>query len=424
MDRCGREFFEEAWDEFFCWEDVPEHVADSPEFETMFVPWFVFSYVADPHMPDRPGHWPEEPIGRAYLWEHGAKLPEDDRRFIDRACRSPLSFFAVVAARPGVDIRLRDILTGREFDVLERHASSDLPAGSILFTSVVSFDDGAIMCGASPYLIPPSWQTRLIDLREGFKKRRLFGAADLSEYDIELREAYLEIAHELTHPTPPRITNTDGDPLELSTLIFELRIPLTSAYERLKPLTLSADDDELLADAQRDEHGGLRDVVLHWNKAGNRKHKHWDATLLGRLHLTPGRLTAEVNSRKRATRLERLLKKHLGDDARLLDSKVVGMEELAARMSRESGSLQAREREMTPELREAAAMARDQQWDAWLDERVPALKNTTPRKAARTAAGRERLEALLAEFAWRNDHAPVGARVDVAALRRKLGLGG
>ena len=37
-------------------------------------------------------------------------------------------------------------------------------------------------------------------------------------------------------------------------------------------------------------------------------------------------------------------------------------------------------------------------WEAWLDTRVPALGNKTPRQAARTASGRERLEALLAEF--------------------------
>jgi hypothetical protein len=39
-----------------------------------------------------------------------------------------------------------------------------------------------------------------------------------------------------------------------------------------------------------------------------------------------------------------------------------------------------------------------QHWEDWLDTRVPALGNKTPRQAARTAGGRERVEALLAEF--------------------------
>jgi hypothetical protein len=42
--------------------------------------------------------------------------------------------------------------------------------------------------------------------------------------------------------------------------------------------------------------------------------------------------------------------------------------------------------------------------------------------AAKTARGRERLEALLADFARTAERSPKGARPDVAALRRRLGL--
>ena len=64
----------------------------------------------------------------------------------------------------------------------------------------------------------------------------------------------------------------------------------------------------------------------------------------------------------------------------------------------------------------------DQHWEAWLNEKVPALGNQTPRQAARTPLGRERLEALLAEYAWRDAAVPNVLRTDVDALRRKLGL--
>ena len=36
-----------------------------------------------------------------------------------------------------------------------------------------------------------------------------------------------------------------------------------------------------------------------------------------------------------------------------------------------------------------------QHWQDWFDIRIPALANKTPREAARTKEGRERLEALL-----------------------------
>jgi len=53
---------------------------------------------------------------------------------------------------------------------------------------------------------------------------------------------------------------------------------------------------------------------------------------------------------------------------------------------------------------------------------VPALGNLTPREAAKTTSGRERLEALLAEFAWRAKTTPSEQRPDITALRATLGL--
>ena len=51
-----------------------------------------------------------------------------------------------------------------------------------------------------------------------------------------------------------------------------------------------------------------------------------------------------------------------------------------------------------PELQAIQDEMIREQWEGRLDTRVPALGNKTPRQAARTVRGRERLEALLAEF--------------------------
>ncbi|NTU64061.1 MAG: hypothetical protein HGB05_11850 [Chloroflexi bacterium] len=51
------------------------------------------------------------------------------------------------------------------------------------------------------------------------------------------------------------------------------------------------------------------------------------------------------------------------------------------------------------------------------------LGNITPRQAAKTPLGRERLEALLAEFSWRQEASPNNLiRVDIDWIRRELGL--
>jgi hypothetical protein len=61
-------------------------------------------------------------------------------------------------------------------------------------------------------------------------------------------------------------------------------------------------------------------------------------------------------------------------------------------------------------------------WNVWLDYKIPALANRSPRQAARTPEGRERLEALLAYYEWESDRSPASLRPDVLALRAKLGL--
>lgn len=62
-------------------------------------------------------------------------------------------------------------------------------------------------------------------------------------------------------------------------------------------------------------------------------------------------------------------------------------------------------------------------WEEWLDEPVPVLMGKTPRQSAKSAAGRERLEALLIDFersAAVTDETAFAP--DVPELRRQLGL--
>ena len=79
-------------------------------------------------------------------------------------------------------------------------------------------------------------------------------------------------------------------------------------------------------------------------------------------------------------------------------------------------------RETPPELREIEEDLAHRHWEQWLDTRVPALGNKTPRQAARSAGGRERLEALLAEFARDAESGRRNAAHHVAFIRERLRL--
>ena len=247
----GREFFAEAWDEFFLWNDVPDDIESSKEFGTTFDPFFVFDFVPDAAEDPLPDGWPTEPLALHFLRHEVESAPELHREFIEQACKSPASFFVVEAVFAGRALDIKDILTGRRFHVLEQSASRTLHVGDVLFTRVVTAGGGSIMIGACPWVIPASWHIPIIDTRERLRPKRLLTREELLDYDLEIRQAYHEIVDALLHPALPVLQNTDGDPLELTTLTYELGVTVTEAVERLTPLATLRGDVHL-ADEARD----------------------------------------------------------------------------------------------------------------------------------------------------------------------------
>ena len=280
----GEEFLDEGWDEFFLWNDVPDDVAGSKEFGTTFDPFFVFAFVPDSAADELPAGWPTEPVALHFLHHEVESAPEFHREFIEQACKSPASFFVVEAVAPGRALDIKDVLTGRRFHVLEQSASQTLKVGDLMFTRVITAGSASILIGACPWVIPASWHISIIDMREKFRPKGLLTREELLDYDLEIRQAYHEIVDALMHPKIPVMQNTDGDPLELTTLTYELGVPAAEAVERLTPLATLRDEAHV-ADEAYDATGALCSATLTWIKAGNRKMKDWDNTTLGTLRV-------------------------------------------------------------------------------------------------------------------------------------------
>lgn len=419
LQECGDDYFDEAWQEFFLWEAVPETVDNSKEFGTTFDPFFVFSFVPDSSEDDLPDSWPTEPLALHFLHHEADAAPELHREFIEQACRSPASFFVVEQVTPGRSLDLKDILTGRRFHVLEQSASRTLKPGQIAYTRVVTAGGGSIMIGACPWIIPASWHIPIIEFRERLGPRRLLTRDEVLDYDVEIREFYHEIVDALLHPAPPVLKNTDGDPFELITLTYKLGITAAEAVERLAPLA-TLRGEVYFDDEAHDTGGALVAATLTWIKAGNRTHKDWDNTTLGTLRVDGTRLVVEVNSAKRRRRIEKEIRTRLGSSATLTDTTVT--DPIEALAERRLAGPAPPPPPQAPELAAIEAELARRHWDAWLDTKVPALGNKTPKEAARSRGGRERLEALLADFAHASADASRASDPDVAALRRMLGL--
>jgi hypothetical protein len=221
------------------------------------------------------------------------------------------------------------------------------------------------------------------------------------------------------------LQNTDGDPIELTTLTYVLTVPESEAIDRLRALATLRGEVHISDEPDED---GAPAVTLTWLKAGNRKLKDWDNTTLGTLRISGSRLVVSVNSARRRQRIEKEIGKRLGPAATLVDVTITDLaKELEARRTirASAGPLNAerepRDEPPAPEPEAIEAQLAERHWLSWIDTKVPALGNRTPRQAAKTPRGRERLDALLTEFARSAGRRPASAP-NVAELRRRLGL--
>jgi len=433
--RYGPEAIAEAWDEFTLWNDVPM----DPELDTAFLPWLVFNWVpenvevdeAETDTPQRGTEkMPEIQVALNYLAEQGTRLNPFQRRFIEEICSQPYSFFVIKDVEPGKRMTLKDLLLKREVCVHERQASTTLRKGAIIFTRVITMDDSSIMVGCAPLVIPLSYLNDFIDFREHMaKKHPHFDQALLLAFDIEIRTLYYDIKEALYNPPLPQLRNTDDDPLQLTKLYYRLSCTPREALDALATLSLANSAEDLLSEAKIDDEGQLISIEFPWLKKGNQQHAGWENTVMGNMIIDGDQLTLEVNSQARADAGKRKITRRLGKRAvfrnAVIQSSEKMMEEIANNPGDHNQDALQQENEAfqaLPEVQEKMKAMAAQHWKGWLDSSIPALKDQTPREAAQTAHGRERLDALLLEFEQRAESAPQAFSPDVDALRHELGL--
>jgi len=280
----------------------------------------------------------------------------------------------------------------------------------------------------SPYAIAPIYKPEIIDLRKRIAaKSDLFAGELLRERERDLRALYLDIIGRILDPKPPKLQNTDGEPLSLQRLVFDVD-SAQQAFDALKHLAFGGTEDELLEGAERDAEGALVRASFDWKKAGNRMHASWDNTVLGTIWIDGGRLTAEVNSAKRASTLKALIEEALGERARYRATEIQSVEKLFAEApARNADDVSAAGKHGTlselPEVKAKIVEMLEKHYERWIDEKIPALGDKTPREAVKDPDGLEKVEALVLQI--ERNGARMTPALDPAMLRRlraRLGL--
>lgn len=414
LEKWGQDGVDEAYATFFSDTPCPDDILQHREHESLFLTWLALRF-APATARGRRIPSAAEAVLVATNGDIKAGLSIFEQRFLAAAEAASPSFYVVLAVAPAESMDLEDILTGATCRVLESTASRTIRPGEIIYARIVALDGVSIMVGCGSTALPPMRRADLADLRRALSGRRArLDAAELRTHEDLFRRWYLLAADQAHNPPPPTLQNTDGDPLEPTTLTFTLSCTPAEAFAALRTLSVVHSDAEMLADAELDADGAIRTFSIDWNKRGNKMHRAWDNTILGHLTVDGRTLTASVNSRRRTTRIRREIEKRLAGRVRLDKTEILSVESMLEQ-ARESARVDnpPPAPAHSPEAEAIMRQLQDEHWDSWLDQVIPALGGRTPREAARSAAGRERLQALLAHFELRGD-------VPVDRLRRAL----
>jgi hypothetical protein len=404
-------------------DDLPIPIEEDTNEAQIFVPYLLFDW--NPESRSRRGPPVAGLIAQSYLSKKGSRLPELERSILEQALTQPLSFYEVVRCHPGEGMVLRDVLLGDEVEVIEHAASRFLQPGDLGYGQLCELPEVTTFGRLAPLCISPSHKASIVGLRRTLQKKiakqnRELTVADLLRYREDIRSTYLNIRDAIR--TPPRLTNTDGDPFISHTLTFRTGSAL-AAFEALAPLARGISKTELLKGAKFDAGGTLLTVELPWQKKGNRIHKDWDNTLLGHLRISGRSLVVEVNSEKRAAKIRQEIERRLGILVTHQKTKIQPpLEKTNHRQTAKPSVSQPNSDDIAFTAEMQAEIQR--QAENWIFQKVPALGGRTPLEAIADPDGKEIVESLLLGWERLKETMtdPGVFHPDINAIRRLLRL--
>ncbi|HMM53543.1 MAG TPA: SEC-C metal-binding domain-containing protein [Candidatus Desulfobacillus sp.] len=426
QERYGPALLVDAWEDFCLHDEAGDFPQDTPHMP-VFMPWLFFDWLPDSRDTDvRPQTQDGLTLAQAYLRERGNRIDPLMAGYLHACCDAPFSFYDVVSVRPGNGLIVRDIFDGTEIDVSERSASAQMRVGDILFAKIARMKELAMLEALSPVCIPPDRREPVLFVRKRMQRsKRPITQEGLKEWCLDLLYTYHEIVEPILNPRRPQLQNTDGDPFMPHTVVYDIDSP-QEAFDALADLCIVANRDELLEEGMRDNTGNLTAIAFDWQKAGNEKHKSWSNTVMGKIDIGGGRLTAEMNSENRALLFRQLMEKRLpgaryrATSIQLVESMLRQAEASPAAGRRAAGELEALNAQ--PEVRAMLAEEMRRHYREWLDMKIPALGNKTPRQAVKSRDGRELVEGLLLQMERQSENLPAFDPAIVLELREALGL--
>jgi len=409
-----RDTIRDAWEEFYK-EDSDGDFHKTP-YANMFVRWLFFLWTPDePDLHD--GIYPSpRTIAARFLRENRKETNSLHARYIEAACRDPLSFWQIESIEPGKGLLVKDLLLGREKFILDESCSETAKRWDIIFGSTMELDGISVFNIGPPYTVPAMHKKYIMeefagDFEDVPESERLKYLFDL---DIDMIWFYQDLMDFLFNPSMSRLTNTDGSDLIYTNSEYEFH---------------GADRDVILQKLRAveafelDPDGTRHRTKFTWSGKSEQSVA-TDQIVKGSIEVRRKIIETEANSAERDMELRTELKTILDGLISHRKTSSKPWDKIKPKGGLEdSGAINPED--LSEEDRETLQAHLEEMHLKWADTEVPALDGLTPRDAVKTPEGKARVIELINE--WENMESRASAdspqfTFDINKLRKTLGL--
>ena len=198
--RFGSSVLTAGWQDFSRWGAVA--IAHEKEtYQLAFTAWLLYAWLPDDHgVQDEPflTPAPDHAIAADYQASHHTRLSALEQKTIERALKSPYSFYTIVSVEPDDRLRLQEIYTKKQV-MVDVGAGVSRTAGDVLFCAIISVDGVSTLLGCMPQALNSDSQVQIEAHRVKWRKEE--GAAIderlLYLHDTELRRFYFMLLNQI-----------------------------------------------------------------------------------------------------------------------------------------------------------------------------------------------------------------------------------
>ncbi len=394
QSQIGEAFYIWKNDPEFTSEDINEEEIDELTFEK-FLDWFLYDF--------KLLNSEERVIERFYI-DEGKELSDAEKRLIKDWIKSIYSFFEVEEVLSGEKCVIKDIFTGKVFEVLDRASSKQIKRRDIIAARPLKIGNQNYFSGIVS-LYPATFKNLITEFfDQEFKEyKKLYGNQKtkreyLKDWGFQIGYYIEDVANH------PHFVTPEGDEfvLAIANYFVDEYEQCIKNIEKIKSLKEISDKTEEIR-------------IFSWEKIGRNK-------ISGILEIEKTKLRIECYSVDMLARAKSKIEKECKGLIKHLEDTIKEQDTFIDRNKSETKKLKKyplgvkNKKELDSEL--------DKHYDKWLNMPLEILDGKSPKQALKTKDGRVKLSSVIDELEVIYEHARNRGEpyYDVSKLRKKLKL--